>query len=112
MEPLRLEKITEITKSNCPPSSGWDGFSLSRLCFAPHHPYPICTGVPPPHVPPQAALPWMRYVAVACVVGIIAGFCMGPGGSGGCKARAGGQHRAGRSKPEAQNLHCSTQLMY
>uniref|UniRef100_A0A8V0ZBK0 Solute carrier family 2, facilitated glucose transporter member 5 n=1 Tax=Gallus gallus TaxID=9031 RepID=A0A8V0ZBK0_CHICK len=28
----------------------------------------------------QAALPWMRYVAVACVVGIIAGFCMGPAG--------------------------------
>ncbi|XP_065602514.1 solute carrier family 2, facilitated glucose transporter member 9-like isoform X3 [Cyrtonyx montezumae] len=27
----------------------------------------------------QTALPWMRYVAVACVVGIIAGFCMGPG---------------------------------
>ncbi|XP_071895825.1 solute carrier family 2, facilitated glucose transporter member 9-like isoform X6 [Anas platyrhynchos] len=32
----------------------------------------------------QTALPWMRYVAVACVVGIIAGFCMGPGtGPGG-----------------------------
>ncbi|NWR47988.1 GTR9 protein, partial [Regulus satrapa] len=28
----------------------------------------------------QAALPWMRYVSVACVVGIIAGFCMGPAG--------------------------------
>ncbi|XP_021253215.1 solute carrier family 2, facilitated glucose transporter member 5-like [Numida meleagris] len=28
----------------------------------------------------QTALPWMRYVAVACVVGIIAGFCMGPAG--------------------------------
>ncbi|XP_068807260.1 solute carrier family 2, facilitated glucose transporter member 9 [Struthio camelus] len=28
----------------------------------------------------QAALPGMRYVAVACVVGIIAGFCMGPAG--------------------------------
>ncbi|NWV11147.1 GTR9 protein, partial [Ptilonorhynchus violaceus] len=28
----------------------------------------------------QAALPWMRYVGVACVVGIIAGFCMGPAG--------------------------------
>uniref|UniRef100_A0A8C4TST7 Solute carrier family 2, facilitated glucose transporter member 5 n=1 Tax=Falco tinnunculus TaxID=100819 RepID=A0A8C4TST7_FALTI len=25
-------------------------------------------------------LPWMRYVSVACVVGIIAGFCMGPAG--------------------------------
>ncbi|PKU35399.1 solute carrier family facilitated glucose transporter member hypothetical protein [Limosa lapponica baueri] len=25
------------------------------------------------------ALPWMRYVSVVCVVGIIAGFCMGPG---------------------------------
>ncbi|NWS56500.1 GTR9 protein, partial [Chunga burmeisteri] len=28
----------------------------------------------------QTTLPWMRYVAVACVVGIIAGFCMGPAG--------------------------------
>ncbi|NXT59318.1 GTR9 protein, partial [Pluvianellus socialis] len=28
----------------------------------------------------QTALPWMRYVSVACVVGIITGFCMGPGG--------------------------------
>ncbi|NWS10979.1 GTR9 protein, partial [Pachyramphus minor] len=28
----------------------------------------------------QAALPWMHYVSVACVVGIIAGFCMGPAG--------------------------------
>ncbi|NWV24001.1 GTR9 protein, partial [Origma solitaria] len=28
----------------------------------------------------QAALPWMRYISVACVVGIIAGFCMGPAG--------------------------------
>ncbi|NXE24893.1 GTR9 protein, partial [Ardeotis kori] len=28
----------------------------------------------------QTALPWMRYVGVACVVGIIAGFCMGPAG--------------------------------
>ncbi|NXH39623.1 GTR9 protein, partial [Dicaeum eximium] len=28
----------------------------------------------------QATLPWMRYVSVACVVGIIAGFCMGPAG--------------------------------
>ncbi|XP_064287178.1 solute carrier family 2, facilitated glucose transporter member 9-like [Passer domesticus] len=28
----------------------------------------------------QAALPWMRYLSVACVVGIIAGFCMGPAG--------------------------------
>ncbi|XP_031971399.1 solute carrier family 2, facilitated glucose transporter member 5-like isoform X3 [Corvus moneduloides] len=27
----------------------------------------------------QATLPWMRYVSVACVVGIITGFCMGPG---------------------------------
>ncbi|NXW07322.1 GTR9 protein, partial [Fregetta grallaria] len=26
----------------------------------------------------QTALPWMRYVGVTCVVGIIAGFCMGP----------------------------------
>nr|XP_013798359.1 PREDICTED: LOW QUALITY PROTEIN: solute carrier family 2, facilitated glucose transporter member 5-like [Apteryx mantelli mantelli] len=30
--------------------------------------------------PPQAALPGMRYVAVTCVVGIIAGFCAGPAG--------------------------------
>ncbi|NXC48313.1 GTR9 protein, partial [Penelope pileata] len=28
----------------------------------------------------QPALPWMRYVGVACVVGIIAGFCVGPAG--------------------------------
>ncbi|NXF79331.1 GTR9 protein, partial [Sclerurus mexicanus] len=28
----------------------------------------------------QAALPWMHYISVACVVGIIAGFCMGPAG--------------------------------
>ncbi|NXT26735.1 GTR9 protein, partial [Syrrhaptes paradoxus] len=28
----------------------------------------------------QSTLPWMRYVSVACVVGIIAGFCMGPAG--------------------------------
>ncbi|NWI98406.1 GTR9 protein, partial [Crypturellus undulatus] len=30
--------------------------------------------------PPQAALPGMRYVAAGCVVGIIAGFCLGPAG--------------------------------
>ncbi|XP_075614210.1 solute carrier family 2, facilitated glucose transporter member 9 isoform X4 [Balearica regulorum gibbericeps] len=29
----------------------------------------------------QTDLPWMRYVSVACVIGIIAGFCMGPGPS-------------------------------
>ncbi|NXQ94419.1 GTR9 protein, partial [Sagittarius serpentarius] len=28
----------------------------------------------------QTALPWMCYVSVACVVGIIAGFCVGPAG--------------------------------
>ncbi|NXS74229.1 GTR9 protein, partial [Pandion haliaetus] len=28
----------------------------------------------------QTTLPWMHYVSVACVVGIIAGFCMGPAG--------------------------------
>uniref|UniRef100_A0A8C0GFP1 Major facilitator superfamily (MFS) profile domain-containing protein n=1 Tax=Chelonoidis abingdonii TaxID=106734 RepID=A0A8C0GFP1_CHEAB len=28
----------------------------------------------------QATVPWMRYLSVACVVGIIAGFCMGPAG--------------------------------
>ncbi|KFU91506.1 Solute carrier family 2, facilitated glucose transporter member 9, partial [Chaetura pelagica] len=28
----------------------------------------------------QTSLPWMSYVSVACVVGIIAGFCMGPAG--------------------------------
>ncbi|KFP15329.1 Solute carrier family 2, facilitated glucose transporter member 9, partial [Egretta garzetta] len=37
-------------------------------------------GVPQPCVPLQTALPWMRYVSVACVAGIIAGFCMGPAG--------------------------------
>lgn len=40
------------------------------------------SSIPQPRVPLQTALPWMRYVSVACVVGIIAGFCMGPGGSG------------------------------
>ncbi|NWI19476.1 GTR9 protein, partial [Crypturellus soui] len=29
---------------------------------------------------PQAVLPGMRYVAAGCVVGIIAGFCLGPAG--------------------------------
>uniref|UniRef100_A0AAQ4RZZ5 Solute carrier family 2 member 15b n=1 Tax=Gasterosteus aculeatus aculeatus TaxID=481459 RepID=A0AAQ4RZZ5_GASAC len=28
----------------------------------------------------QAELPFMRYISVGCVVGIIAGFCIGPGG--------------------------------
>ncbi|NWS71636.1 GTR9 protein, partial [Crotophaga sulcirostris] len=28
----------------------------------------------------QTTLPWMRYVGVTCVVGIIAGFCIGPAG--------------------------------
>ncbi|XP_068025830.1 solute carrier family 2, facilitated glucose transporter member 5-like [Melanerpes formicivorus] len=28
----------------------------------------------------QTTVPWMRYLAVTCVVGIIAGFCMGPAG--------------------------------
>uniref|UniRef100_H9GI48 Major facilitator superfamily (MFS) profile domain-containing protein n=1 Tax=Anolis carolinensis TaxID=28377 RepID=H9GI48_ANOCA len=28
----------------------------------------------------QAAVSWMRYVSVACVIGIIAGFCIGPAG--------------------------------
>ncbi|NWZ46265.1 GTR9 protein, partial [Haliaeetus albicilla] len=28
----------------------------------------------------QTTLPWMHYVSVTCVVGIIAGFCMGPAG--------------------------------
>ncbi|CAM4584638.1 solute carrier family 2, facilitated glucose transporter member 9-like isoform X1 [Lepidochelys kempii] len=28
----------------------------------------------------QATVPWMRYLSVACVIGIIAGFCMGPAG--------------------------------
>nr|XP_056706033.1 solute carrier family 2, facilitated glucose transporter member 9-like [Euleptes europaea] len=28
----------------------------------------------------QANVSWMRYVSVACVIGIIAGFCMGPAG--------------------------------
>lgn len=43
----------------------------------------------------------MRYVAVACVVGIIAGFCMGPGGSGvprGCGAGAGAQGEQGAAR--------------
>ncbi|XP_064419207.1 solute carrier family 2, facilitated glucose transporter member 9-like [Latimeria chalumnae] len=28
----------------------------------------------------QSVVPWMRYVSVVCVVGIIAGFCIGPAG--------------------------------
>ncbi|XP_067393108.1 solute carrier family 2, facilitated glucose transporter member 9-like [Emydura macquarii macquarii] len=28
----------------------------------------------------QATVPWMRYLSIACVIGIIAGFCMGPAG--------------------------------
>ncbi|KAM4703848.1 solute carrier family 2, facilitated glucose transporter member 9-like [Rhinophrynus dorsalis] len=28
----------------------------------------------------QARVPWMHYVSVACVIGIIAGFCIGPAG--------------------------------
>ncbi|KAM4635920.1 solute carrier family 2, facilitated glucose transporter member 9-like [Discoglossus pictus] len=28
----------------------------------------------------QARIPWMRYASVACVIGIIAGFCIGPAG--------------------------------
>ncbi|XP_053307316.1 solute carrier family 2, facilitated glucose transporter member 9-like [Spea bombifrons] len=28
----------------------------------------------------QARIPWMRYVSVVCVIGIIAGFCIGPAG--------------------------------
>uniref|UniRef100_A0A8C0BXL8 Solute carrier family 2, facilitated glucose transporter member 5 n=1 Tax=Buteo japonicus TaxID=224669 RepID=A0A8C0BXL8_9AVES len=41
-----------------------------------HHP----SSIPQPRVPSQTTLPWMHYVSVACVVGIIAGFCMGPAG--------------------------------
>uniref|UniRef100_A0A669PRU0 Solute carrier family 2, facilitated glucose transporter member 5 n=1 Tax=Phasianus colchicus TaxID=9054 RepID=A0A669PRU0_PHACC len=51
---------------------------LALLC--PRPAISLLTGVPPSRVPPQTALPWMRYVVVACVVGIIAGFCMGPAG--------------------------------
>lgn len=43
---------------------------------------PLSWWCPQPCVPSQTALPWMCYVSVTCVVGIIAGFCMGPGGSG------------------------------
>uniref|UniRef100_H3A1C7 Solute carrier family 2, facilitated glucose transporter member 5 n=1 Tax=Latimeria chalumnae TaxID=7897 RepID=H3A1C7_LATCH len=34
--------------------------------------YPLCFF--------QSVVPWMRYVSVVCVVGIIAGFCIGPAG--------------------------------
>lgn len=54
---------------------------------------------PQPSVPSQAALPWMRYVSVACVVGIITGFCMGPGGSG---ARGVGSNGVGMGAPGDQ----------
>lgn len=73
-----------------PPSSG----AAAELGTCP-------AAVPAPRVPSQTALPWMRYVAVACVVGIIAGFCMGPGGSGvpgGCGAGAGAQGDQGAAR--------------
>uniref|UniRef100_A0A672TKA9 Solute carrier family 2, facilitated glucose transporter member 5 n=1 Tax=Strigops habroptila TaxID=2489341 RepID=A0A672TKA9_STRHB len=34
----------------------------------------------PPRVSSQTTLPWMCYVGVVCVIGTIAGFCMGPAG--------------------------------
>lgn len=57
------------------------------------------SSIPQPHVPSQTTLPWMHYVSVACVVGIIAGFCMGPGGSGAGGAGGGG---AGMGAPGEQ----------
>ncbi|NXY72005.1 GTR9 protein, partial [Glareola pratincola] len=36
--------------------------------------------LPPSTIKQGTDLPWMRYVSVVCVVGIIAGFCMGPAG--------------------------------
>lgn len=33
----------------------------------------------PLSLPLQVHMPFMRYISVGCVVGIIAGFCIGPG---------------------------------
>uniref|UniRef100_A0A8V5FKF4 Uncharacterized protein n=1 Tax=Melopsittacus undulatus TaxID=13146 RepID=A0A8V5FKF4_MELUD len=47
-------------------SDGWtDGHSPSH---------------PQPHVSSQTTMPWMCYVGVVCVIGTIAGFCIGPAG--------------------------------
>ncbi|XP_078497288.1 solute carrier family 2, facilitated glucose transporter member 9-like isoform X1 [Lissotriton helveticus] len=46
------------------------GFSFMGLC---------CAGITLALVLQDKA-PWMRYVSVACVIGIIAGFCIGPAG--------------------------------
>ncbi|XP_009869722.1 PREDICTED: solute carrier family 2, facilitated glucose transporter member 5, partial [Apaloderma vittatum] len=60
-------------------------YKITGICCAVNTlPAPVSgchpSSVPQPHVPLQSALPWMRYVSVACVVGIIGGFCMGPAG--------------------------------
>nr|XP_034989884.1 solute carrier family 2, facilitated glucose transporter member 9-like [Zootoca vivipara] len=46
------------------------GFSFMGIC---------CAGITLSLIL-QATVSWMRYVSVACVIGIIAGFCMGPAG--------------------------------
>uniref|UniRef100_A0A8D0GX35 Major facilitator superfamily (MFS) profile domain-containing protein n=1 Tax=Sphenodon punctatus TaxID=8508 RepID=A0A8D0GX35_SPHPU len=46
------------------------GFCFMGIC---------CTGITLSLVL-QATVSWMRYVSVACVIGIIAGFCIGPAG--------------------------------
>ncbi|XP_048362111.1 solute carrier family 2, facilitated glucose transporter member 9-like [Sphaerodactylus townsendi] len=40
----------------------------------------ICCSVITMSLVLQTSVSWMRYVSVACVIGIIAGFCMGPAG--------------------------------
>ncbi|XP_075072374.1 solute carrier family 2, facilitated glucose transporter member 9-like [Mixophyes fleayi] len=46
------------------------GFSFMGIC---------CAGITVALVF-QARIPWMRYASVVCVIGIIAGFCIGPAG--------------------------------
>lgn len=50
-----------------------DCLVVMRLCCASHD----CAMLTFNH--PQASVSFMRYISVACVVGIIAGFCIGPG---------------------------------
>ncbi|KFW66532.1 Solute carrier family 2, facilitated glucose transporter member 9, partial [Pygoscelis adeliae] len=64
----RTDGCSPLSVKPCPRNTGCEAWGR-------------CPGsIPQPRVPLQTALPWMRYVVVACVVGIIAGFCMGPAG--------------------------------
>ncbi|NXJ69153.1 GTR9 protein, partial [Rostratula benghalensis] len=58
------------------------GYSPSVPGLCPQLPAPSDRGAgwTPGAVRSTTALSWMRYVSVVCVVGIIAGFCMGPAG--------------------------------